>query len=638
MHKESLMTTPAVSVTVFNPPEEKRSKKAGGSLMVPREQYAVGRLVDALGRGIGKAGKKVLDALDNKERFRDSGDLELREESFQEYVDEINDLVNKTDDVDDLNEIHETLRADYFENYRHLYEDDVNNKLMSMSEAESKIDDIIDRDIPDFTDNIMERKYFRSFEDDDDLFNRVGRAKGSLMVPREGYVLGGGVVKFLKRNLQEMLKDPDLIPSKKKQKEQENQLIETEMSYPDEAMEDTYHIETIEPFLSERSPELERVLNRVKKRIYTEVDSTRVADRLYSGVLLDLENKYSTVTKEVRSIDAEERLAQSEMDSELTADLEKELAELDRIKMLKPEYREEKLKELDSRKEKEKEKYFRSFEDDDDPSNRVGRAEGTLLVPLEGGQIYAPNRKGNQKSYDEKAFTEQKARHTEAERKLAGNLTDAETKKYAEKVSKKQKEKENFERMQRAAQESQNLAEGGMPEEQDMPVDTYPNIPPEEMAAAEASQLPDNEMEDQYIDFILDESLNPEEQTYLMNSLEADPQLSVIFDKLIGTASEFSGAGEVEGPGTGVSDSIPARLSDGEFVMTKKATDAIGADNLQTMMDDAERAYDGGYMMQMAFGGVVEDDELEDSKDYLSKTDEEIKKVMIGANKMPSVR
>ena len=186
-------------------------------------------------------------------------------------------------------------------------------------------------------------------------------------------------------------------------------------------------------------------------------------------------------------------------------------------------------------------------------------------------------------------------------------------------------------------------AEGGMsmPVEQDMPVDTYPNIPPEEMAAAEASQLPDNEMEDQYIDFILDESLNPEEQTYLMNSLEADPQLSVIFDKLIGTASEFSGAGEVEGPGTGVSDSIPARLSDGEFVITKKATDAIGADNLQRMMDDAERAYDGGYQLKpMAFGGVIEDEELEDSKstDYQSKTDEEIRKVMIGSNRMPSVR
>ena len=172
-----------------------------------------------------------------------------------------------------------------------------------------------------------------------------------------------------------------------------------------------------------------------------------------------------------------------------------------------------------------------------------------------------------------------------------------------------------------------------------MPVDTYPNIPPEEMAAAEASQLPDKEMEDNYLDFVIDESLSEEEQTYLMNSLEADPQLSVIFDKVVDTASEFSGAGMVEGPGTGVSDSIPARLSDGEFVMTKKATDAIGPDNLQGMMDEAERAYDGGYMMNMAFGGAVEEDELEDSKkDSLSKTDEEIRKVMIGSNRMPSVR
>ena len=182
--------------------------------------------------------------------------------------------------------------------------------------------------------------------------------------------------------------------------------------------------------------------------------------------------------------------------------------------------------------------------------------------------------------------------------------------------------------------------EGGMPVEEDVPVDTYPNIPPEEMAEAEASQLPDDEMEEDYIDFILDESLNDEEQMYLMNALEADDQLSIIFDKLIGTASEFSGAGEVDGPGTGVSDSIPARLSDGEFVITKKATDAIGPENLQAMMDNAEMAYDidGGRELRMAFGGVVEDDELEDSKDYLSKTDEEIKKVMIGANKMPSVR
>ena len=159
------------------------------------------------------------------------------------------------------------------------------------------------------------------------------------------------------------------------------------------------------------------------------------------------------------------------------------------------------------------------------------------------------------------------------------------------------------------------------------------------MEEAEASQLPDEEMEGNYLDFIIDESLVEEEQTYLMNALEADPQLSVIFDKVIETASEFSGAGEVTGPGTGVSDSIPARLSDGEFVITKKATDAIGSDNLQAMMDEAERADDSGQKLKLAFGGMAEKkDELEDSKDYLSKTDEEIKKVMIGSNRMPSVR
>ena len=136
----------------------------------------------------------------------------------------------------------------------------------------------------------------------------------------------------------------------------------------------------------------------------------------------------------------------------------------------------------------------------------------------------------------------------------------------------------------------------------------------------------------------MDESLEDSEQEYLADVIEKDPKLSDILDKVITTASEFSGAGEVDGPGTGVSDSIPARLSDGEFVFTKKATDQLGADNLQVMMDDAERAYDGGYMTKAIGGEVSEEDELEDSKDYLSKTDEEIRKVMIGSNRMPSVR
>ena len=168
-----------------------------------------------------------------------------------------------------------------------------------------------------------------------------------------------------------------------------------------------------------------------------------------------------------------------------------------------------------------------------------------------------------------------------------------------------------------------------------MPVDTYPNIPEDEMDEALASQLPDEQMEDDYISYVMDESLSDSEQDYLAGVLQQDDRLSDILDKVITTASEFSGAGEVEGPGTGVSDSIPARLSDGEFVFTKKATDQIGADALQRMMDDAERAYDGG-LQAMANGGMMEDEDPENPA--MSKTKEEIEKLMMGANRMPSLR
>jgi len=175
--------------------------------------------------------------------------------------------------------------------------------------------------------------------------------------------------------------------------------------------------------------------------------------------------------------------------------------------------------------------------------------------------------------------------------------------------------------------------------EEDMPVDTYDNIPEDEMEAAEASQLPDNEMEDGYLEFVLNESLETDDQEYLMSVLETDERLSSIFDKVMDVAGEFSGEGEVDGPGTGVSDSIPARLSDGEFVFTKKATDQMGADQLQTMMDEAEKAYDGG-LMKKAFGGLT-NDPMADEKGYMNEdgmTREAIKEQMIDANRMPSVR
>ena len=134
---------------------------------------------------------------------------------------------------------------------------------------------------------------------------------------------------------------------------------------------------------------------------------------------------------------------------------------------------------------------------------------------------------------------------------------------------------------------------------------------------------------------MLDESLDETEQEYLMGALESDPRLSEIFDKVVTTASEFSGAGEVEGPGTGVSDSIPARLSDGEFVMTEAATSEIGADNLQTMMDDAERRASGG-KVGFAVGGLLDNpygmpnQQMEEDEDLIEQS-------MLGANQMPSL-
>ena len=113
----------------------------------------------------------------------------------------------------------------------------------------------------------------------------------------------------------------------------------------------------------------------------------------------------------------------------------------------------------------------------------------------------------------------------------------------------------------------------------------------------------DSEMEDNYLDFIIDEALSEEEEDMLMSKLEQDEELSMLFDKVIEVASEFAGSGPVEGPGTGVSDSIPARLSDGEFVFTAKAVEEIGADNLMAMMKEAEAKSDERQGKQ--YGGMM---------------------------------
>ena len=120
------------------------------------------------------------------------------------------------------------------------------------------------------------------------------------------------------------------------------------------------------------------------------------------------------------------------------------------------------------------------------------------------------------------------------------------------------------------------------------------------------TQLPDEEMEGNYIDFIVDEALDEVEEQYLLDRLNEDDQLSMIFDKVVETASEFSGAGPIEGPGSAVSDSIPARLSDGEFVMTAKATDQLGSDTLQELMSVAEQEADAEPRQTAQTGGLAQ--------------------------------
>ena len=129
----------------------------------------------------------------------------------------------------------------------------------------------------------------------------------------------------------------------------------------------------------------------------------------------------------------------------------------------------------------------------------------------------------------------------------------------------------------------------------------------EEQIEIEESQVPDEMMEDNYIDFLIDEALDEDEEEMLMQELQANPQLSMLFDKVMEVAMEFSGSGPVEGPGSEVSDSIPARLSDGEFVFTAKAVEVLGADNLMSLMKQAEAQAEGRQMAQD--GGLMEEED-----------------------------
>ena len=151
-------------------------------------------------------------------------------------------------------------------------------------------------------------------------------------------------------------------------------------------------------------------------------------------------------------------------------------------------------------------------------------------------------------------------------------------------------------------------AEGGELEDQmEMMLGRTEETPMEEQMTGvmgeseeQPTMLPDEEMEEDYVDYVVGKTLSEEDNQYLMSMLEQDDRLSVIFDQVVESATEFSGEGPIEGPGTETSDSIPARLSDGEFVITAKAAEEIGVDNLMSMMKNAETSAD---KRQMAYEG-----------------------------------
>jgi hypothetical protein len=139
----------------------------------------------------------------------------------------------------------------------------------------------------------------------------------------------------------------------------------------------------------------------------------------------------------------------------------------------------------------------------------------------------------------------------------------------------------------------QGYADGGnvmpMPSEEEMMGLMEPSMPPMEETEVEAYGAIDKIMS----------VLNEEEMMVLNDALEMHPELITILDKVdVAFGGEFDGEGAVSGPGTETSDSIPAKLSDGEFVFTAKAVKQLGVDKLRKMMDKAEREYDSSMSRQ----------------------------------------
>lgn len=128
-----------------------------------------------------------------------------------------------------------------------------------------------------------------------------------------------------------------------------------------------------------------------------------------------------------------------------------------------------------------------------------------------------------------------------------------------------------------------------------MPIDLMEEQEAVEETDSMMDDIPDMEEEDtmEDLDVTVDTSmLTSEDEEVLEEAISMHPELLNIIPKMLVATNEFTGEGEVEGPGTGTSDSIPARLSDGEFVFTAKSVKHLGVDKLRKMMAKAENDYD----------------------------------------------
>jgi hypothetical protein len=154
-----------------------------------------------------------------------------------------------------------------------------------------------------------------------------------------------------------------------------------------------------------------------------------------------------------------------------------------------------------------------------------------------------------------------------------------------------------------------NYAEGGEVEG-DMKI---PELTPEQETSLEMQMeeaMPQGEEDEMDVQAQVDTSvLDSEEEQLLEEVIEMHPGIMDVIVKL--TAKEFTGEGEVDGPGTGTSDSIPAMLSDGEFVFTAKAVKQIGVDRLRKQMKAAEQEYDNSM--------AVQDSQMESGQPMMAK-------------------